>query len=466
MATELCGSKLISPYFGSSLYVWAAVIAITLGSLAAGYFYGGKLSTRQNKHTTLSAVLLLAAIYMGVMPLLSNLFGPLAMQSSLLLAVVIAASLLLFVPMFLMGAASPVIIAIQTHSSSESGKISGTVYSISTLGGIISTFLSGFYFIPAFGIQATLIVFASLLALALLLLAQKKSNFKIGLVVLSLTVLGFTSKTPSKNCIFQTDGMLGKLNVIDDSTYENGSLKIIRKLLVNNVVQTEMDLQTKQSVSQYIRILDSNTVQNANGTALVLGLGGGLTSNVLASKGYKVTGVEIDERIIETARNYFFLNETITSVCDDARRFINQTSASYDVILMDVFKAEEQPVHVITSESLIKLKGMLKPGGQLIINWHGYLIGERGLGSSVLLNTLKTNGFNYKLAAVNDKEDERNIVVFAALNEVNVKDFEIHEPIQATDMVNTDGRPLLEKYNVLANQSWRKNYLQYYYSGN
>jgi len=44
MATELCGSKLIAPYFGSSLYVWAAVIAITLGSLATGYFYGGKLT--------------------------------------------------------------------------------------------------------------------------------------------------------------------------------------------------------------------------------------------------------------------------------------------------------------------------------------------------------------------------------------------------------------------------------------
>ena len=49
MATELCGSKLISPYFGSSLYVWASVIAITLGSLAAGYFYGGIQSLRRIK---------------------------------------------------------------------------------------------------------------------------------------------------------------------------------------------------------------------------------------------------------------------------------------------------------------------------------------------------------------------------------------------------------------------------------
>jgi len=198
MATELCGSKLISPYFGSSLYVWSAVIAITLGSLAAGYFYGGTLSTRENKPKTLTTLLLLAAIYMGIMPLLSNIFGPMAIQFSLLVAVVIAALLLLFIPMFLMGAASPVIISMLTHSHAESGKVSGTVYSVSTVGGIISTFLSGFFLIPFFGIHITLIIFASFLAFSLLILSQKKNYFKTGLVLVVLLVLGFTSKTPSK----------------------------------------------------------------------------------------------------------------------------------------------------------------------------------------------------------------------------------------------------------------------------
>ncbi|MBK6986726.1 MAG: hypothetical protein IPH32_19195 [Bacteroidetes bacterium] len=34
MATELLGAKMLAPYFGSSLYVWATVLAITLGGLA------------------------------------------------------------------------------------------------------------------------------------------------------------------------------------------------------------------------------------------------------------------------------------------------------------------------------------------------------------------------------------------------------------------------------------------------
>lgn len=176
MATELCGSKLISPCFGSSLYVWASVIAITLGSLAAGYFYGGKLSLKENRIQILRLVLALAAVYMGLMPILTNAFASIALSASLVIAVVVASVLLLVLPMFLMGAASPIIISIQTENNNESGRVSGLVYSISTVGGIISTFLCGFYFIPEFGISTTLIIFASLLAASLLLMLQKKKS--------------------------------------------------------------------------------------------------------------------------------------------------------------------------------------------------------------------------------------------------------------------------------------------------
>ncbi len=461
MATELCGSKLISPYFGSSLYVWASVIAITLGSLAAGYFYGGRLSLREEKIRILALILLGSAAYMGFMPLITNVFASVALGLPLLAAVVVSCMVILVLPMFLMGAASPIIISVQTEEHNESGRVSGLVYSISTLGGIISTFICGFWLIPMFGVSATLIVFAILLALSLILLSQKKNHFNILIVLTGLSVLGFTNKTPLKNCIYEKDGMLGKLNVIDDTI--NG--KIIRKLLVNNVVQSEMDLQTKNSVSQYVSILDSNIVSGSQKNALVLGLGGGLTSDLLVKKGYTVVGVELDQRIIDIGYNYFDLSKTVNTVCDDARHYINLSTGQYSIILIDIFKAEEQPSHVLTSESLKKIKKMLEPKAQLIINWHGYVEGERGLGTAILLNTLKGSGFNYKMAAMSDKEDERNLVIFASLSEPIVRQFEVKPPIQITTLVNSDNHPVLEKYNALANQSWRKNYILYYYSG-
>ena len=128
MATELCGSKLISPYFGSSLYVWASVIAITLGSLALGYFYGGRLSLKENRVQILRLILALSAVYMGFMPLITNPFAVIAVGLPLLAAVVVASILLLVLPMFFMGAASPIIISIQAENGSESGMLSGLVY--------------------------------------------------------------------------------------------------------------------------------------------------------------------------------------------------------------------------------------------------------------------------------------------------------------------------------------------------
>lgn len=41
MTVELLGAKLLTPFFGSSLYVWTAVLSITVPSLTLGYYSGG-----------------------------------------------------------------------------------------------------------------------------------------------------------------------------------------------------------------------------------------------------------------------------------------------------------------------------------------------------------------------------------------------------------------------------------------
>jgi hypothetical protein len=51
MACELLGAKMIAPFFGSSLYVWASVLGITLFGLMTGYYTGGYLSEKIKKET-------------------------------------------------------------------------------------------------------------------------------------------------------------------------------------------------------------------------------------------------------------------------------------------------------------------------------------------------------------------------------------------------------------------------------
>jgi hypothetical protein len=116
MAAEICGAKLLAPFFGSSLYVWSSVMAITLGGLASGYFIGGKLSKRENKEQTLLYVLISSSLlFMLNAFLTTSVFLITASHLSLIPAVIISVLFLLFPTMMCMGATSPLIISILTQ---------------------------------------------------------------------------------------------------------------------------------------------------------------------------------------------------------------------------------------------------------------------------------------------------------------------------------------------------------------
>ncbi|MGH8706047.1 MAG: fused MFS/spermidine synthase, partial [Burkholderiales bacterium] len=44
LALELLASRIMTPYFGVSLYIWTGILSITLIALALGYWAGGRLA--------------------------------------------------------------------------------------------------------------------------------------------------------------------------------------------------------------------------------------------------------------------------------------------------------------------------------------------------------------------------------------------------------------------------------------
>jgi len=153
MAVELLGAKLVAPFYGNSLYVWTAVLGITLLGLTAGYYFGGIISERYPSNKALFFIVALSALLVFALPHSSSLFMSLTSGMDLRLGIVVTCLLFLLPPLVCFGMVGPLVVRLLSQKLEILGKVAGTVYFTSTIGGILAAFFYGFYMIPHVGIK-------------------------------------------------------------------------------------------------------------------------------------------------------------------------------------------------------------------------------------------------------------------------------------------------------------------------
>ncbi len=387
MALEIIGGRLLTPYYGSTVYVWGSIIGIILLSLSSGYYLGGKLADKKPKAHFLSLLILMAAALIALIPFIY--FPIIKMFSGLprMYSPLFAATFLFFLPSLLIGTVSPFAIRLRAKDVGKIGKLSGNLYALSTIGSVIGTFSATFVLILTLSLPNIFFLLSSILFVTAGLLSKRSVMFSAAgiLAILLFMSMGVSNPTyygsdsdSSNQANFSTP-----VNVNIDSLYGLLTVKDAkgnRGLYINNGIMSEMVIDNELATAQgwqYLDCFEIGYLMNPQiDDVLVLGLGTGIGSRKLAAKyGSDIDTVEINDGVFGLARRYFNFStsDKMKTYIDDARVFLDDTDKNYDLIISDVVHFDpaagyEIPVHLTTQEFFGLVKEHLKPGGIFIVN--------------------------------------------------------------------------------------------------
>lgn len=388
MGLEMTGSRVLAIHFGSSIYVWGAIIGIFLTALSAGYFAGGMLADRRPTFGVLNVLVLIAGVWIVLIPLYANRVCRTILQLNAGERIgPLAATLILFGgPSVLLGMVSPYAVRLAARVVERMGNVAGRLYALSTFGSIVGTLLTAFWLIPAVGVRILLQVLGlSLILLALIALAgSRKRQVVVGSILVVcvvfalLTARSSTAVRGNQAVVYEGDSAYHYILVLDDAR------RNARFLQFNNYIESGIDLTppyaTRVSYTNAFEL--SRIFKPKLKRVLIIGGGGGVGARKFVEDDpqTQVDLVEIDPKVVELSFKFFHLkpSERLRVHVDDGRNFIRRTKDKFDLVVLDAFTIGGQiPFHLTTKEFMQEIQQVLTPDGLLLANVNGSLQGPR-----------------------------------------------------------------------------------------
>lgn len=416
LGLEIVGSRVLAPYFGSSIFVWGSLISTFLAGLTIGYYMGGFLADRRPRLLAMAVLILIAGVLVAILPIVhptvnrtiaSLDFGP---RLSPLLATVC----LFFLPSVFMGTVSPYAIKLAASSLATIGNTAGLIYAISTAGSIVGALLTAFYLIQMIGVRSILYSLGvTLMALAMLLIIiHRATRGRLSKRAMAWGIVGiFCSSLPALaaiNTLYEKDSLYHHIIVTDDDG--------MRTLRFDRLRQSALDLnEPDRMVFHYTQYLHLAMAFHDNPQrVLFIGLGGGSTPRRF-HRDYptlRIDVAELDPEVVSVAKRYFMFQESerMQVQAVDGRIFLQKTPHRYDVIVLDAYYADAIPFHLSTREFLQELKAKLTPTGILVSNIIGTV---RGADSKLFRSMLKTLQTEFPQTYVFPVDEVSNIIVIA-----------------------------------------------------
>ncbi len=420
LALELLASRIMTPYFGVSLYIWTGILSITLVALALGYWAGGRLAAVRG--SSAAGVARLAQLY-ALMPALAAFaivaaclvypyLFPVLAGADLVLGSFAASLILLSVPLVAAAAMNPLLVAILlARGGGRTGDAgAGTVFFVSTIGSVAGVLATAFGLIPHVSNFSATLAVALMLALVSLAAAARPpaplaARGRLGIAAGGATLFAALM-------LWQAEAYIGRMWPANhgatswrvEASFRSlfGTVKILRSDpepdsgrfvrlyfqdgLVQNTVASD-----GRSLSFYTYALEAlaYAYRPRIGSALVLGLGAGIVPMRLAGHGVAVEVVEIDPASAAAAQRYFGFDPSRARVyLEDARTYLRRCARRYDVIVVDLFLGDGTPDYLVTRNFFSDLRRCLEPDGIAVFNTFADL--KRPAAYAHLLATLRT----------------------------------------------------------------------------
>lgn len=397
MVVEVLGSRVIGPFFGVSLFVWTALITVTLLSLSLGYAIGGMLADRKPNPEWLYGIIIAAGILVALVPLIKGPIISACLPLGLRAGALVSATLLFAPALFLLGCVSPYVVRIATHEWSQLGRTVGILYAVSTAGSFAGTALTGFFIIAYIGITNAFFLCGGLLCLLGAGYFALFSRRPLVLAVIAPFAFPLLLDRPLPS-VRLTDGTKATLIDFADSFY--GSVKVVeyrgtdgatREMMIDGLIQGGIDLSTGQSIYEYSYLMENLplAVKPDIQSALFVGLGPAAVVRGFQGRGIRTDVVDIDPMVVKMAQKYFHFVPDQPVIISDGRYILGQDGPRYDSILMDVFNGDITPGHILSQEALSGVKARLNPDGVFAMNLIGSLTpGSRAI--PAIINTVRT----------------------------------------------------------------------------
>lgn len=381
MSLEILASRLLAPYFGSSVYVWGSLIGVFLAALSGGYVLGGALADRRPDPRTFAGVVFVAGALLAPIP---SVFAPVLgtlvhLDLGPKVGPLVGAILLFAVPSIALGMITPFAVRLRAHDIERIGQTAGTLYAMGSAGSIAGTLATSFVLLNHLGVRSIvyLLAAASMTAGAASWFVVGRRRWSIGAAgaVLVVVAVSRADATPPPGVIFTRDTAYHRITVVESGT--------VRTLRLDDYPQTAVDRsEPRRGVFAYTDAMHVPLVFVPRPRRVtLLGLGGGVVAARFVEDYPSLTMsvAEIDREVVAVAARFFDVrpNARLRIDAEDGRRHLDSLAAPADVLLMDAYLVDKLPVHLATREFFALARSKLAPNGVFASNVIGTLEGPR-----------------------------------------------------------------------------------------